>query len=155
MLTEGLIIAVVLLFIYHGTTRPRNFPPGLNLHDITNEILIRNEIFKTIFELSGPRGLPLLGYIPFLSFYDAVFPYKALKKLGDVYGPVVGFYLGPRKPCVSVSGYDAVREALRNQHLDGRVVTPAILQRSFGKPYGHFSKSFVSIRFVQIQVTIY
>lgn len=100
-----------------------------------------------LIEGAGPRGLPLVGYIPFLSRYDAAFPYKALKKLGEVYGPVVGFYLGPSTPCVSVTGYDAVKEALRNPELDGRIITPAILQRSFGKSYGpnldfHFFISF-------------
>ena len=43
-----------------------------------------------------------------------------MHKLALIYGPVVGFYVGPRRPFVSVCGYEAIKEALHNQDLDGR-----------------------------------
>ena len=46
-------------------------------------------------------------------------------KLSDKYGEVVGFYLGPNQPVISVCG-GAVREALRNCDLGERPVTNAI-----------------------------
>lgn len=63
--------------------------------------------------------MPLLGYLPYLSQYNAKYLHKSLAKLGDIYGPVAGFYLGPWQPFVSVTGAEAVREALLNEHLAG------------------------------------
>ena len=37
-----------------------------------------------------------------------------MMKLAEKYGPVTAFYLGPSQAVVSVCGFDAVREALRN-----------------------------------------
>ncbi|XP_046454405.1 methyl farnesoate epoxidase-like [Daphnia pulex] len=68
----------------------------------------------------GPRGLPLLGYLsPVLSKKESFF--KAMQKLAKKYGPVTGFYLGPNQPLISVVGTEAVREALQNKDLDGRL----------------------------------
>jgi hypothetical protein len=69
---------------------------------------------------SGPRGLPLLGYLsPVLSKKESFF--KAMQKLAKKYGPVTGFYLGPNQPLISVVGTEAVREALQNKDLNGRL----------------------------------
>jgi methyl farnesoate epoxidase/farnesoate epoxidase len=72
------------------------------------------------FVKSGPRGLPLLGYLsPVLSKKESFF--KAMQKLAKKYGPVTGFYLGPNQPLISVVGTEAVREALQNKDLNGRL----------------------------------
>ena len=56
--------------------------------------------------------MPLLGYItPLLSTKEPF--YKILQNLAKTYGPVTGFYIGP-KAFISVVGPEAVREALQN-----------------------------------------
>ncbi|XP_032796985.2 methyl farnesoate epoxidase [Daphnia magna] len=106
-----------------ATKRPHNFPPG-------------------------PRGLPLLGYLPFLSSWDPQYPHKAMKKISEVYGPVVGMYFGLSKPIISVCGHEAVKEALHNEDLDGRPYIPAALGRTFGE---HLGLMFVMGQFWQEQ----
>ena len=60
-------------------------------------------------------------------------------KLSEKYGEVVGLYLGPYQPVISVCG-GAVREALRNGDLGERPVTNAIknLFTANGKIIGLF-----------------
>ena len=77
-----------------------------------------------------------MGYIPFLNKYHPIYPHKSLQKLAELYGPVVGFYLGPSQPVIVVSGFDAVREALNNRDLDGRPSNAARLERSFNQRLG-------------------
>jgi len=95
MITNILLVGVLLFLIYISWKRPDNFPPG-------------------------PRGLPLVGYIPFFNSHDPQYPFKGMKKLAEKYGPVTAFYLGPSKPFISICGFEAVQEALRNTDLDGR-----------------------------------
>lgn len=104
-----LLALVVVLFLFTQCRRLGNIPPG-------------------------PRGLPLVGYIPFLKNHDAK-PYKALIKLSQIYGPVTGFYMGPSFT-VSVCGYEAVVEALHNEDLNGRPDSAARRERTFGKRLG-------------------
>lgn len=78
----------------------------------------------------------MVGFIPFLSKLDPVYPHMALKKLGDKYGPVTGFYLGPSQPFISVCGYEAVKEALNNDDLIGRPDNAARRERTFGRRLG-------------------
>jgi methyl farnesoate epoxidase/farnesoate epoxidase len=85
---------------------------------------------------AGPRGLPLLGYAPFLPRLDPKRPHNALQILSKTYGPVTGFYLGPCQPFVGVVGIDAVKEALHNDDLNGRPGTQVILSRSWGERLG-------------------
>ncbi|XP_057381565.1 methyl farnesoate epoxidase-like [Daphnia carinata] len=107
----GLILLglVIILLVFSQCRRPANIPPG-------------------------PRGLPVVGYIPFLKKHDAK-PYKALIKLSQTYGPVTGFYMGPSLT-VAVCGYEAVKEALNNDDLNGRPDTFARRERTFGKRLG-------------------
>ena len=84
-------------------------------------------------------GLPLVGYIPFLTKLDPKFPHLAMKKLADLYGPVLGFYLGPTQPYISVCGYEAVKEALNNEDLSGRPTSAARRERTFGKRLGIYA----------------
>ncbi len=57
-------------------------------------------------------------------------------KLAEIYGPVVGFYLGPKQPVISICGHEAVREALLNEDLNGRPEGLAFLEKVFGKKLG-------------------
>jgi methyl farnesoate epoxidase / farnesoate epoxidase len=84
--------------------------------------------------LTGPRGVPLLGYIPFIKKHDPVYPFRAMIKLSEMYGPVVGFYMGPTQPLISVCGHEAVKEALHNDDLNGR--PSLVARRTYGADLG-------------------
>ena len=62
-------------------------------------------------------------------------PYKQLKHLAVKYGPVSGFYLGPRTLFISVCGSKAVREALLNEDINGRPSNRFTLNRTFGESF--------------------
>ena len=81
---------------------------------------------------SGPMGLPFVGYIPFINKLDPLV-HKAMKKLAEIHGPVTGFFLGPIQPFISVCGYEAVKEALHNEDLNGRPSSGTITDRTFMK----------------------
>ncbi|KAL0296166.1 UNVERIFIED_CONTAM: Flavonoid 3'-monooxygenase [Sesamum radiatum] len=58
----------------------------------------------------GPRGLPILGYLPFLGN-------NLLHKFGDLadqYGPIYKFYLG-NQLCVVINSPSLVKEVVRDQ----------------------------------------
>ena len=80
----------------------------------------------------------MLGYIPFIKKHDPVYPFKAMIKLSEIYGPVVGFYMGPTQPFISVCGYKAAKEALHNDDIIGRPYLPAQKERTFGKKLGSY-----------------
>jgi len=77
--------------------------------------------------------VPLLGYVPFLPKGN---PYKAMQKLAESYGPVVGFFLGPKQPIISICGAKAVKEALHNDGFIGRPNNSLIRSRTFGEKLG-------------------
>ena len=138
-----MIVEILLgTFVFAGlvikmTQRPKNFPPG-TLRICLYCLLV----FKLRFPkyILGPRGLPIVGYAPFLAKNDpSGYIYKSLANLSKIYGPVVGFFMGPTKPVISVCGYEAVKEALQNPDLDGRVDTETIKIRSFGERLGKSS----------------
>lgn len=136
---EALLALVLLVWlVVSACRRPRNFPPGKYLGIIVerhSHLEKMEEVNVRLLRL-GPRGLPLIGYLPFIKRHDpSGVLYKSLKKLSDIYGPVVGFYLGTQ-PFVSVCGYEAVKEALRHPDLDGRVDTDVIKMRTFGDRLG-------------------
>jgi hypothetical protein len=60
-----------------------------------------------------------------------------MQKLAKIHGPVTGFYLGPIQPFISVCGYEAVKEALHNEDLNGRPSSGTITERTFGKKLGN------------------
>ena len=91
----------------------------------------------------GPRGVPILGYLPFLSNGEPV--YRTMKKLAKTYGPVSGFYVGPNQPFISVVGPQAVKEALHNDDLNGRPSNSVILARTFGEKLGSYNSMITPI----------
>ncbi|EXC29954.1 Cytochrome P450 93A1 [Morus notabilis] len=60
----------------------------------------------------GPRGLPLVGYLPFLSPYL----YEDFSKLATVYGPIFKFWMG-NKLGVVVTSAPLVKEVVRDQDV--------------------------------------
>ncbi|KAK4314949.1 hypothetical protein Pmani_013817 [Petrolisthes manimaculis] len=85
------VLLTVALLLYYGTRKPRGFPPG-------------------------PPRLPIVGFLPFM---DSHLPHKQLWRLSSTYGPVVGLYFGVQ-PAIVVNGWDANKEALLNDDLNGR-----------------------------------
>ncbi|KAK8744980.1 hypothetical protein OTU49_000382, partial [Cherax quadricarinatus] len=88
-----LIIAVVLLFyfLYINSCKPRGYPPG-------------------------PVRLPLVGFLPYIK--KECF-HKQATQLSSTYGNVIGLYFGT-KANVVVNGWDAVKDSLLNDQLNGR-----------------------------------
>ncbi|MPC76280.1 Methyl farnesoate epoxidase [Portunus trituberculatus] len=85
------VVVVVVAILYLASRKPRGYPPG-------------------------PPRLPLVGYLPYLNPH---LPHKQLWGLSSTYGPVVGLYFGTQ-PVVVVNGWEAVKEALLNDDLNGR-----------------------------------
>ncbi|KAK4014851.1 hypothetical protein OUZ56_027361 [Daphnia magna] len=59
-----------------------------------------------------------------------------MKKMGEVYGPVVGTYVGPTQPIISVCGHEAIKEAMLNDDLSGRPELAIMMARTFGEGLG-------------------
>merc|ERR1712137_1143825 len=110
MIQEILLVGFILYLVYKCCQRPDNFPPG-------------------------PRGLPLIGYVPFVNSHDK-YTFRGLMKLAETHGPVTAFYMGPRQVFVSVCGFGAVQEALRNADLEGRPDNAALKARTFHERLG-------------------
>ena len=77
-----------------------------------------------------------MGYISFVLKRGN--QYKTMQKLGKIYGPVVGFFLGPKLPFISVCGAKAVKEALQNDDLIDRPDFKVIRDRTFGERIGKY-----------------
>ncbi|KAK2664786.1 hypothetical protein Ddye_003360 [Dipteronia dyeriana] len=58
----------------------------------------------------GPRGLPIIGYLPFLGTHL----HKTFTKLAEDYGPIYKLWLG-NKLCVVVSSPSLIKELVRDQ----------------------------------------
>ena len=66
--------------------------------------------------------MPFFGYAPFILKHDpSRLLYKALANFSKITDPVNGGFLGLSLPVVSINSYEAVKEALLNQDLDGRI----------------------------------
>jgi hypothetical protein len=89
--------------------------------------------------LIGPRGMPFLGFAPFFPTNKPFF--STLQKMAKKYGPVIGFYLGPTQPFISVDGKQAAKEALLNNDLNGRPSGTVIISRSFGEKRGNLIRT--------------
>ncbi|CAM8946743.1 unnamed protein product [Rhodiola kirilowii] len=77
----------------------------------------------------GPRGLPIVGYLPFLGT-DL---HLTFKKLADVYGSVYKFHLG-NKLCVVLTSPEVVKEVVRDKDMvfANRDASIALLISSYG-----------------------
>lgn len=77
----------------------------------------------------GPRGLPLLGYLPFLS-PDL---HRDFTKLSKTYGPIYKLWLG-NKLCIVITSPSIAREVVREQDLvfANRDTTVASLAVTYG-----------------------
>lgn len=77
----------------------------------------------------GPRGLPILGYLPFLGTN----PHQKYTELARVYGPVYKLHLGS-KLCFVVSSPSLVKQVVRDHDIifANRVPTRAALIVSYG-----------------------
>ncbi|KAB1217068.1 Geraniol 8-hydroxylase [Morella rubra] len=88
----------------------------------------------------GPRGLPLVGYLPFLGTE----PHKKFEELAGIYGPIYKVWLG-KKLCVVVNSPSLVKEVVRDQDTTfaNRDPPVAALAATYGGadiaflPYGH------------------
>ena len=76
----ALVVSVIILGFIYWYKRPANFPPG-------------------------PRGIPLLGAIPFMGNY----PERAIKKWSKSFGPVMAIRFGTRDMVV-LNDYDSVQQ---------------------------------------------
>ena len=63
--------------------------------------------------LPGPRGLPFIGYLPFMGKY----PHKTFIELAKKYGDVFQLRLGSR-PVVVINGLESLRQAALKQQND-------------------------------------
>lgn len=150
MLTGIALLLLILLIAINAILqrRPRNLrspPPGLlpSIQFLCPSFCVPFR-FRMRKSFSGPRGLPLLGYLdPLLTKSSPVFIH--MQKLAEIHGPVVGFYVGPRQHFVSVCGYDAVRDALYNDDLKGRPSFNAYAGRGYdykkGKNVAEYSRT--------------
>ncbi|XP_014681563.1 PREDICTED: cytochrome P450 2M1-like [Priapulus caudatus] len=93
--TVNLLLGIVLLLLMHRwATFPGNLPPA-------------------------PRGLPVVGYLPFLGKH----PYMTLPAelmhlhLGKKYGPMFTVWVGP-VPMIVLNSYDAIRETYVHRGAD-------------------------------------
>ena len=79
-LTGSIFVVFLLVWIYQWQKRPKNFPPG-------------------------PRGLPLIGVLPFLGKY----PERTFVKWSEKYGDVLSFRVG-LKPVVVLNNYERIEQ---------------------------------------------
>ncbi|KAK7864643.1 hypothetical protein R5R35_012415 [Gryllus longicercus] len=109
MWLAALLFCVILgLLLVLDTRKPRNFPPG-------------------------PKWLPVLGSALAVAKLrkQTGYLYEATAELGRRYGPVVGLRVGKDRQVV-LCGYDAMKEMLMKDELDGRPQGPFYETRTWG-----------------------
>ncbi|XP_063611949.1 methyl farnesoate epoxidase-like [Penaeus indicus] len=84
-------LVLVLGLLYRGTLKPRGFPPG-------------------------PPRTPLVGFLPKLENHLI---HKQMWRMSYSYGSVIGVFFA-HKPVVVVNGWEAIKESLQNDDLNGR-----------------------------------
>jgi len=89
----------------------------------------------------GPRGLPFLGSLPFISsWHPSKLVFKGLDQLHKIHGLILGFRIGPQL-VVSIAGYEACKEALQIATLEGRPDNAPARMKSKGNRRGARSLS--------------
>ncbi|GIY18588.1 cytochrome P450 18a1 [Caerostris darwini] len=63
----------------------------------------------------GPTGLPIVGYLPFMTMK----PFKKLTKLSETYGPIYSVRLGSMKILI-ITDYELMKEAFAKDAFMGR-----------------------------------
>ncbi|KAH7863635.1 hypothetical protein Vadar_020188 [Vaccinium darrowii] len=89
----------------------------------------------------GPRGLPIVGYLPFLSTNL----HQQFAELAHQYGPIYKLWFG-KKLCIVLNSPALAREVVRDQDtvFADRDTTIAVLAATYGgtdiawSPYGHY-----------------
>jgi len=76
-----ILVALIVVYLFMKTMKPKRFPPG-------------------------PPRLPYAGGIPFVAKDKSLM--QTLRKLVDNYGPLSGVFLG-NKPVVVIADYDLLR----------------------------------------------
>ena len=94
MITEALILVITILVVWS----------------------IMRHVFRVSTLPPGPRGLPILGYLPWL---DPEHPYRTLTQLAAKYGPVYSLRMGSLD-CVVVSDNNIIKELLSKEEVAGR-----------------------------------
>ena len=94
----------------------------------------------------GPRGLPLVGYLPFLGKEL----HREFERLARVYGPICSLWLG-NKLCVVVSSPELVKEVVRDQDtvFANRDVTISAAIASYGAnniAFGSYDQQWKKLR---------
>ncbi|XP_042885578.1 methyl farnesoate epoxidase-like [Penaeus japonicus] len=84
-------LVLVLGLLYRGALKPKGFPPG-------------------------PPRTPFVGFLPKMERHLV---HKQMWRLADTYGPVVGLFFA-HLPVVVVNGWEAIKESLQNDDLNGR-----------------------------------
>ncbi|XP_062557655.1 cytochrome P450 306a1 [Armigeres subalbatus] len=64
----------------------------------------------------GPMGLPIVGYLPFIS---STKPYVTLTNLGQMYGPIFSLQMG-QVDAVVLTSPDLIRDTLKREETTGR-----------------------------------
>lgn len=70
----------------------------------------------------GPRGLPVIGYLPFIGTTEL---HKTFTELSAVYGPIFKLWFG-NKLCVVVSSPSFVKQVVRDQDITFSNRSPSI-----------------------------
>jgi methyl farnesoate epoxidase/farnesoate epoxidase len=78
----------------------------------------------------GPDIHPFLGSFPTLAKLDPV-PYRAWHSLTDQFGPLVRLVMGLNNMLI-IGGYEEMKEALNNEMLDDRGISPTSNIITFG-----------------------
>ena len=84
--TLSIVVTLLLLSLYKWYQRPKHFPPG-------------------------PRGLPLLGALPFLGAY----PERKMKQWSKSYGPIMSVRFG-HEDVVVLNDFSAIQSVSDKVH---------------------------------------
>lgn len=83
--TESILLGIItFLLAYYWYKKPRGFPPG-------------------------PRGVPILGVVPFMGKFAP----KTFRDWGKIYGPIIGIRVG-RNNAVVLNDIEAIQEVRFN-----------------------------------------
>ncbi|XP_065199572.1 probable cytochrome P450 303a1 [Planococcus citri] len=105
-------VLILVLLAYLDTRKPKNYPPG-------------------------PEWLPIVGSMLMVKKLrdQTGYLYRATAELARMYGPIVGLRVGKDRQVVCF-GYEAIKEMLTKEELDGRPQGPFYETRTWGTRRG-------------------